>query len=441
MFTIYSILYAIAFFFMAPYEYFKRPASLRRRWLSERFGRIDVTAAKSGSQARNKIWIHAVSVGEVAASVTLVRKLKEIYPLTDIVISTVTDTGQRVAAERMGQLARIVYVPFDLPWCVKAAAEAVQPDMFIIMETELWPNIIRLLHERGVPILLMNGRISGKSFKGYLKVRFFIRRVLGYIAFFCMQEEPYAERIRLLGASAERVAVTGNFKFDMQPVAEMPAWTSLLSGLTIIAGSTHMPEEDIVLDAYVQLRRQMPELNLILAPRHPARFDEVEELVRKRNVPYIKRSQIRESINEVEAGGAAAAHPHIRNAARAEGSGKVIILDVIGELASVYGAADIAIMGGSFIEHGGQNPLEPAFWGKAIVCGPHMENFPFIGGFYSQGAAKTTDASELLQTLDKLLRSPEKCSEMGRAARALYDSSTGATERAMVIIDRFIRTK
>jgi 3-deoxy-D-manno-octulosonic-acid transferase len=414
---------------------------LRRRWLSERLGRLDIPVAQSGSQLRRTIWIHAVSVGEVAASVTLVRKLIEKYPQTDIVISTVTDTGQRVAAGRMGHLARIVYVPFDLPWCVEAAARAVQPSLFIIMETELWPNIIRFLHRRGVPIVLMNGRISGKSFRGYLKGKFFISRILGYFGSFCMQEEQYAGRIRLLGAATDKVMVTGNFKFDLQPAAEMPAWTSMLRGRTIIAGSTHRTEEDIVLDAYAQLYKEMPDLNLILAPRHPERFAEVEELVCKRNIPYMKRSQIKESAEVRKPASKKSAHHNISNSANSEASGKVIILDVIGELASVYGAADIAIMGGSFIEHGGQNPLEPAFWSKTIVCGPHMENFPFIGDFYTRGAAISADASVLSQTLNELLSSSEIRQKMGRAARALYESNAGSTDRALQIIDKYLQAK
>ena len=438
MFKIYSILYAIALFFIAPYEYLKRPADLRSRWLRERRGRIDIPAAKAADHVSNRIWIHAVSVGEVAASVTFVRKLKERYPGTEIVVSTVTDTGQRVAAERIGQLAHIIYVPFDLPCCVAAAAEAVKPDIFIIMETELWPNIIKLLHGRGVPIILMNGRISAKSFRGYLRVKFFIRRMLAQFSSICVQDEQYAERIRLLGAAPEVVAVTGNFKFDMKPAEEIPAWTGMLSRMTIIAGSTHPSEEDIILDAYEQLRRENHGLNLILAPRHPARFEEVAEIVSKRNLAYVKRSQINESALAGRTGSLAGPDQRIANSTDAQGTGKVIVLDAIGELASVYGAADIAVMGGSFIEHGGQNPLEPAFWGKAIVCGPHMENFPFIGEFYEQGAAVSAGAAELLPTLKRLLGSAEKRLEMGSRARALYDSSTGATDRAVRLMERYI---
>jgi len=442
MFCIYTILYSIALLFIAPFEYFRRPAQLRRRWLMERFGRIDLQNVQSGGQRKKTIWIHAVSVGEVAASVSLVRRLKENHPYAGIVISTVTDTGQRVANERLGHIARIVYVPFDLPYCVAASVRAIQPDLFIIMETELWPNIIRVLNRQGVPILLMNGRISEKSFRGYLKIKFFIGRILRYFTVFGMQEELYAERLKSLGAPADRISVTGNFKFDTQPAAGLPLWTGLLTGVTIIAGSTHRPEEDIILDAYAQIRRSVPALNLIIAPRHPERFDEVEELVRKRNISYVKRSKLKDGMEARKCGSPPAAEEGQRKSEetekRASAPGVVIILDVIGELAAVYGAADIAVIGGSFIAHGGQNPLEPAYWGKAIVCGPHMENFPFMTEFYARQAALCADTSTLADILNRLISSDEERREAGIAAKTFYQENAGAISRAERIIARYI---
>lgn len=414
---LYSVLYSLALVILLPFELLKRPRSLRERWIRERLG-VYGEGQGAKDERQKAIWVHAVSVGEVIAAVPLVKKIKERHSSIELVISTVTDTGQKVAAERMGSLARIVYVPFDLPFAVNRAFRRFTPSLCIIMETELWPAMIRAAGRRSMPVLLMNGRISAGSFNGYRKVRLFIRRVLGGISLFCVQNELYAERLRLLGAAPERIRVTGSFKFDTQPPSSPPEWTEQVSGPVLIAGSTHRTEEELILEAYAHLKAARPELTLIVAPRHPERFKEVEELIRTKGLNYVKRSELSGS---------------------EEGcSGLVILLDVIGELAALYGAADIAIMGGSFIEHGGQNPLEPAFWGKAIVCGPHMENFPFIEEFYRQGGAVRVEPSALSAVLGDLIASPLERGRMGACARELYEKNAGATERAMALLERYL---
>ncbi len=429
MFAIYNILYFIVLLAILPYQYFKRPASIRNRWLRERSGFLPRSRFAS-----RPVWIHAVSVGEVIASIPLLKGLKAAYPGRDIVLSTVTDTGQKVAREKAGALARIIYIPFDTPFAVARTHKSVDPSVFIIMETELWPAIIRCFSENGTPVLLMNGRLSEKSVRGYLKLRFFIRKVLSRISFFCMQDEEYARRIISLGAGESEVLAVGSFKFDTKPSVPVPEWTQSLGRPVIVAGSTHNPEEYIILDAFDRLLPDHPGLVLILAPRHPERFREVEELVKRRGFRYLNRSEI----------GRGEALPSAHNDGRGHreatvsNAGLVVILDVMGELASVYGAADVAIMGGSFIEHGGQNPLEPAFWGKAIICGPHMENFPFIGDFYRNGAAAKAGADNLAGTIREVLESPELMRSMGTAAKRLYESNAGATEKALQVIKGFI---
>ncbi len=418
--SVYSALYFIALLFLLPSEYLKRPRELRRRWLRERFGLCDPFPV-SGSSSR--IWIHAVSVGEVISAVSFIKRMKGRSPDLDIVVSTVTDTGQKVARERIGAMAKILYVPFDLPFAVNNALRRIRPAVFIIMETELWPNIISIPGRQNIPVVLMNGRISEKSFQGYKRLRFFLKGFLENVSLFCMQDELYAGRIRAMGADPEKIRAIGSFKFDTKPSAPVPAWTGALEGPVIIAGSTHRTEEDLALDAYAGLKPEFPQLNLILAPRHPERFKEVEELVRKKGFPYMKRSEITESAG----------------ARKEKASGYVVILDAMGELSSVYGAADIAVMGGSFIEHGGQNPLEPAYWGKAVVCGPHMENFPFIEDFYKSGGAVRADASTLTAQLGELLRSPDKTASAGSIAKALYQKSAGATDRALEIIEACLK--
>ena len=417
---LYTALYTAALAFLLPFEYLKRSTEFRKRWLRERFGLY------AGKRSIGRpIWIHAVSVGEVIASVPLMKKIKQRHPSLEIVISTVTDTGQKVALERAGAYAGIIYVPFDLPFAIKNALQHIRPSAFIIMETELWPHVIRILSESDVPVVLMNGRLSERSYKSYKKLGFFIGQVLRNISLLCVQDDIYAGRFRDLGAAPERIKIIGSFKFDTRPSSDVPQWTEALCGPVIIAGSTHETEEELVLDAYMRLKAYLPDLNLIIAPRHPGRFKTVEELVKKKGLEYMKRSEL-----------ASCQDAGTRRDSRA--SGLVVILDVIGELSAVYGAADIAVMGGSFIEHGGQNPLEPAFWGKAVVCGPHMENFPFIEEFYSRRGAVKAEGPRLYKVLKDLLDSPEQMRRMGSIAKKLYEKNSGATDRAMELIEEIL---
>jgi 3-deoxy-D-manno-octulosonic-acid transferase len=414
---VYTLLYGAVLTVLLPYQYLKRPQETRKRWLRERLGSY---RHRADTPSHNKtIWIHAVSVGESIAAVPLIKKLKEAHPALRIVLSTVTDTGQEVARERVGEYAEILYVPFDLPSALKSAVRHIRPSVLVIMETELWPNMVEIVSGCGVPVLLMNGRISGKSLDGYKKIRPFIRNMLGDVTLFCMQDDLYAERIRGMGADTGKVRVTGNFKFDTRPSSAVPEWTRILTGPVIIAGSTHRTEEELVLDAFSNIAQEFPEASLIIAPRHPERFKEVEDLIKKKGLAYMKRSERKES-------------------EEAKQRGLVVLLDVMGELSTVYGAADIAVLGGSFIEHGGQNPLEPAYWAKAIVCGPHMENFPFIDNFYLKGGALRVEAASLGSSLMDLLSSPDKRAAMGRRARELYDKNAGATGRAMEILERYL---
>jgi len=429
MYFFYNILYGLVLLCILPYQYFKRPKELRGRWLRERFGFVP-----SCSHAHRPIWIHAVSVGEVVAAIPLLKGLKASYPDSEIVLSTVTDTGQMVAREKAAELARIIYIPFDITFAVAHAYNSINPSLFIIMETELWPAIIRFFSRHGTPVLLMNGRLSDKSVNGYRKLRFFFEKVLREISFFCMQDEAYARRIIALGADERNVLAIGNFKFDTSPATIAPQWTRFLRRPVIVAGSTHRTEEALVIDAFIRLRADYPGLTLIVAPRHPERFREVEDLFKKLGINYLKRSEMKGSAEEwnndrAEVQASSASSPNSYE--------PVIIVDVMGELALIYGTADIAIMGGSFIGHGGQNPLEPAFWGKAIICGPHMENFPFIEEFYRNGAAVKTENSNLCGTVKDILGSPELMRSMGKAAKELYGKKSGATEKALRIIGKY----
>ncbi len=419
MYWFYTLLYAVVLIVLSPFEFFKRPPGTRRRWLRERLGRYD-TPTVAGSHEPETLWLHAVSVGETIAAVPLVRKIASRHRSLRIVVSTVTDTGQQVARERFGDDAHVVYVPFDLPRTVGRALDRLRPSLLIIMETELWPNLILTARRCGVPVLLVNGRISEKSYIGYGRIAFFLRRVLRAVDLFCMQNEVYAERVRALGAPAGKVKVVGSLKFDTRPLKPVPPWTGILKGLVIVAGSTHRGEEDLMLDAYVELKRDIPDLNLVLVPRHPERFGEVGDVTKGRGLDYLKRSELDAP------------------AKRDRRSGVVVILDAMGELSAVYGACDVAVMGGSFSSRGGQNPLEPAYWAKPVVCGPHMENFPFIGEFYQSGGAVEADARSLAGCLLELLRSPERRTAMGAIARGLYEKNAGAADRTLEIIEEYL---
>jgi 3-deoxy-D-manno-octulosonic-acid transferase len=412
MLALYSALYSLALAALFPREYGKRRGELRRRWLGERLGGLPPRES-----SRPLVWLHAVSVGEVAASVPFVRGLTERHPGLDVVVSTVTDTGQAVARERLGRLARVVYVPFDLRLSVRRALARLRPSLFIAMETELWPNTFRAMREAQVPVVILNGRISESSFRGYRKVRFLMRRVLRDVTLFCMQDDEYARRIRELGAGEEDVLVTGSFKFDVTAKGGDIPWAGGLTGPVVVAGSTHRGEDEIMLGLFRALKQDFPALTLILVPRHPERFDEVDALVRKEGLPLVRRTSL--------SGGERV-------------SGSVVLLDTVGELSSVYGIADVVVMGGSFIRHGGQNPLEAMAWGKPVVCGPHMENFHFIKEFYDRGAAIEARENTLAQSVRGLLSSPQKRQSMGARARDILKANQGAVGRALDAVERFL---
>lgn len=421
---IYSFLYFIVLICLLPFQYRKRPKDLRKKWLREKFGTFNFSLSTFNSSL---IWIHAVSVGEVIASLPLLEKLKVRYPSVSLVLSTITDTGQRVALEKVPDRTKVIYLPFDLSFILERTLKNIQPNLFITIETELWPNLLMTLKKRKIPAVVMNGRISDDSFKGYKKIKFFMQSIISCVDLFCMQDAVYAGRIKELGAQEEKIRVIGSFKFDTVPSLNIPEWTELLTHPVIIAGSTHRGEEDLLVSFYIELKKDFPDLSLIVAPRHPERFGEVEGFVKAKGLSYVKRSQLSSD---------SPLHPFTNSPLPS-----IVILDAVGELALVYGVSDVAVIGGSFIEHGGHNLLEPAFWGKPIICGPHMENFPFAKEFYEKGAAIETDSSSLCEKLKELLQSQEKRKAMGDKAKALYNEKAGAVEKAMKEIERFLRNE
>jgi 3-deoxy-D-manno-octulosonic-acid transferase len=419
MYLIYSILYTIALLVLFISQYLKRPRDLRKQWLREKFGFLPVAP---GTGSHSPVWIHAVSVGEVNAAVPLLRKLKTAHPDVPVILSTITDTGRKVAREKSPPGTDVVYLPFDLGWILNRCFRKVRPRLLVVVETELWPNLFRVSKKSGVPVLLLNGRISEKSSRGYRKAFFFMKKVLDNVTLFCMQSDADAERIRSIGAGADRVRVLGNFKFDMDISGQLPAWVKEITGPVIVAGSTHAGEEQIIIDAFRENVYLFPGLKLLIAPRHPERFREAEDAIMKSDIRYVKRSEMPASGAEQRAM-----------------KFNILLLDSVGELTSVYSIADIAIMGKSFEGFGGQNPLEPAYWGKPIICGPHMENFPFIRRFIEEGAAFEVTSTGLAKKIKELLLQPDKAKAAGEKARALYRENSGAVDRAVRIIGEFVR--
>jgi 3-deoxy-D-manno-octulosonic-acid transferase len=444
MYLLYSLIYIIAIIFLLPFEYFKRRKDIRKRWLREKFGFFDSSLTLHPSSF---VWVHAVSVGEVMASLPLLKRLRERYSSKGIVLSTITDTGQKVARKNAPDGTIIIYLPFDIALILNKVLKRIKPEILIVIETELWPNLLKIFRENVVPVILLNGRISEDSFKGYKKISFFMKRVLSDVNFFAMQGELYAERIRSLGVNSSRIKVLGNFKFDTTPSSQIPEWAKNINGPVITAGSTHEGEEELITDVYIQIKKDFPDLNLILAPRHPERFKGVENMLRSKGFVYIKRSAFTvrgsspppspsslEGEGKCVRGLSSSRHGELSEATE----GMIILLDTIGELSAVYGRANIAIIGKSFKGYGGQNPLEPAYWGKPILCGPHMENFPVIKDFYREGAAFEVNEEGLYQKLRELLMSPEKAKEIGFKAQQLYRRNTGVIEKAMEIIAGYI---
>ena len=440
MYFLYSFLMSLAVLISAPYwvvrglRHSKYLSNLR-----ERLGFSMSDVEKLAADRPGAIWIHAVSVGEALAGVALAKKLKEAYPNRPLVISTTTITGQSLARERMPFADAVIYFPFDWAFCVRKVLSAVKPSIVVVLETEIWPNFLRETRRLQVSVVFLSGRISDKSHARYQKwFSFFgfdlkplLASALGNASAFLMQTETDAQRIRALGAPVDRVLVSGNLKYDQ----ELPAPTPLSVWLAeecqrrgrwpvIVAGSVVATEEPLTLIAFGVVQGDYPKALLVLAPRKPERFAAAAEFIDESHRRFIRRS-------ELPIGGPGAV-------AKANGAGipddtTVLLLDSIGELASVYRVADGAFVGGSLVHSGGHNILEPAAFGKVPVFGPSMENFAAIAArFVEAGAAiQVSSPEDAGVEWIHLLKNPEKMKKMGEAAQQLVESSRGALDRAV----------
>jgi 3-deoxy-D-manno-octulosonic-acid transferase len=443
VYFIYSLLMGFAALLLTPYWLVQ---GLRHgKYLSnlgERLGFSFPSLANLPANSMGAIWIHAVSVGEALSSVTLARRLKEAYPNRPLIISTTTITGQTLARERMPFADAIIYFPLDWAFCVRRVLDAVQPAVVLVLETEIWPNFLRESGQRKIPVLFVSGRISDRSFtryQNYLRVvgfflRPFLKSALSNASGFLMQSEKDAERVRALGAPADRVHVSGNLKYDL----ELPAPTPLSNWFAaeikrsgrspiIVAGSVVATEEPHALIAFGTLQGEYPKALLVLAPRKPECFDSAAEFIDESHRKFIRRSKL-----PIPGPGQSQASPHSDNSAIPDDV-TVLLLDSIGELASIYGLADGAFVGGSLVSSGGHNILEPAAFGKIPVFGSSMENFAEIASrFVSSGAAIQVESPEDAGVAwIELFRDPERMKRMGETAQQLVGGSRGATDRAL----------
>jgi 3-deoxy-D-manno-octulosonic-acid transferase len=448
VYVIYSFLMGAAALLLLPYWLVK---GLRQRKylfnLRERLGLSTVSLDKLPAGGPGAIWIHAVSVGELLSSIALAKRLKEAYPNRPLVVSTTTITAQSLARERLEFADAVFYFPLDWSFCVRRVLRAVRPSLIVVLETEIWPNFLRETRRQNIPVLFASGRISDRSFARYQRylakfgffLRPFLRTALGNARAFLMQSEKDAERIGALGAPAERISVSGNLKYDM----ELPAATPLSSWLEaearrqgrspiVVAGSVVATEEPLALIAFGVVQGEHPNALLVLAPRKPERFEAAAEFIHESRRKFIRRSQL--GLTGHAHGGAAAGNGSIPRDVT------VILLDSIGELASLYRLADGAFVGGSLVPSGGHNILEPAAFGKIPVFGPSMENFAEIASRFvaAEAAIQVESPEDAGVAWIELLRNPERRHKMGENAKQLVDSSRGATERALAEISKYL---
>lgn len=373
------------------------------------------------------VWVHGVSVGEVKAAARLVALLERRLPGVEVVVTTTTDTGHRVARERYPG-RRVEFWPPDLSWVVRGALDRLRPDLVVLVESEFWPNFLAAARHRGIPAVLVNGRISERSAARFRRGGPLTRRLLGSIARLCVQLPVHAARFAALGLPADRIAVTGNLKFDNVPIlvdrARAAGWAAMPGGgdgrPLLVAGSTHPPEERVLGEVVRRVRAAGVPLRAVVAPRHPARADAVEADLQRAGLAVVRRSRL--------APGATASPD------------AVVLLDTVGELESVYALADVVFVGGSLVRHGGQNVMEPASVGKPILVGPHTWNFRGeVDLLAAAGALRVVeDADALTAGVLALLADPAAAAARGAAGRAAILESKGATERTVAALEPWL---
>ncbi|MGA2903640.1 MAG: 3-deoxy-D-manno-octulosonic acid transferase [Candidatus Korobacteraceae bacterium] len=415
MYSLYSLLLFVALIVSTPWWLLQmlRHGKYRTGW-SERLGTVPQRLLHN---AGDTIWIHAVSVGEVLAISRVVEELKAQLPGWRIVVSTTTDTGQKLARQRFGE-SNVFYLPLDLPFAVRPFFQALSPKLLVLAESEFWPNLLRWARLSGASVAVVNARVSDRSLPGYLRLRKLLRHVMQDIDLFLAQSDEDARRLVKIGAPAERVDVSGNLKFDVK----LPAKSDIVGqfkaaiqregiGPVIVAGSTLEGEDAMLLEMFRKIAAQYPGALLVLAPRHPERFDAVAALLAASGLPFQRRTEWNGS---------------------SPIAGRVFLLDTIGELAGMYEFADVAFIGGSLVPRGGHNVVEAAQFGKAILVGPHTENFRDIIDILRRAdALRVVTPQSLTPTVLQLLANHDERAALGQRALEVMGSQQGATERTV----------
>ena len=417
--TIYTFALLMVLVFGLPYWLLMMATNGKyREGLSERLGLVPGRLREG--DARKTIWVHAVSVGEVLAASRLVNELSACAPQYRVLLSTTTQTGQRLARERTGS-NHTFYFPLDFPWIVRRYLRSLDPVLLVLVETEFWPNLLTACRRSSIPVAVVNGRISDRSLPRYLRLRAIWKKILSGVSIVMAQSEEDAKRLKAIGAPSGRVSFAGNLKFDVRS-AEPAAITTMLreklapGTRVLVCGSTLDGEEEILLDGFQQLLKIFPDCVMILAPRHPERFARVAGLLKNRKERFVRRSNWMKRPAKIK-------------------PGTVILLDSIGELASVYALASVAFVGGSLVPGGGHNPLEPAQFAVPVVMGSHYANFrAIIDTLLQAEGLKLATKETLVPMIENLLTDVDAANALGVRALEVFHHQSGATGRAVTAL-------
>lgn len=427
MYFFYNIVLHIVFVLSIPYFLFKMAVKGKyRQGIKERFGFIEqskIDALKGGKV----VWIHAVSVGETKAVLPLVKLLKSENKNIKILFSTTTPTGNKIARKEGALfIDALIYFPLDLPSIIKRIVRLIDPRSLIVVEKEIWPNTVRIFHNEKRPVIVVNGTISDKSYSRYKLFGFLFKDVFESIDYFCARTDGDAAKALQLGVEKNKTFVPGNLKFDSTPSgSDASKGEALMKALNIskedkvlVVGSTHEGEEEIIIDVYKKLKNTFSNLKLIIAPRHPERFNAVEEIIKKKNLPMIRKSA----------------------AGKDNSNRDTILLDTIGELSWVYSMSTISFIGGTLKDIGGHNLLEPAYYGKPVLYGPHLKSYKYMAEMLEAANAsfRVTGEEDLYNKIKTLLEDNNLCETMGKNASTVVESNRGVTRRTLDIIEKVL---
>ncbi|PUU95148.1 MAG: 3-deoxy-D-manno-octulosonic-acid transferase [Halanaerobium sp.] len=426
MYFVYNSLLSILTFFLLPYYYFKSKKSGEKLNLRERFAFYDQNLDLLFPAPR-VIWIQAASAGETLAAQKLTAEIRKKHPEARIIFSTMTASGKKLAKKKIEGADLIIYLPFDLNWVVKKSVKTFQPDLFIMIETELWPNLIRVLDKQGAKIMLASGRISDDSFGQYKFLGSLLEDMLERVDIFSMQHQEAAEKIKELGAAEDHVCINGNLKYDIDlnlPTKEEYFQKRKLFKIkdqtkVLAAGSTHQGEEEMIIDLYQQLKPDFEKLKVLLAPRYVERREELLELCREKGTAAVLYSELK------------------RNEIQLAEDTDVIIIDTMGELAQLYFYADLVFIGGSLIDRGGHNVIEAAARAKVVLFGQSMYNFKEERDFLLENevAFEIEDADDFFEKTYQLLANDQYRKQRAEKAAELIDQNRGAVRKQLQLVD------